>query len=143
MSFIPLMEREIDEIRMKVFEPREGFIILVNRGPRDKFEFCTSCKALLPRRNGAKSSALLPFCRGPWAILSAISIPRVGSLCASTLSEAMPRLGEDPNVATAYPNRLNTNLRGSWMRQCINTLLSSLLIVFVFNKLMSTNYKVR
>lgn len=55
----------------------------------------------------------------------------------------MPRLGEDPNVATAYPNRLNTNLRGSWMRQFINTLVGSLVIVFVFNKLIKTNYKVR
>lgn len=55
----------------------------------------------------------------------------------------MPRLGEDPNVATAYPNRVNTNLRGSWLRQIINTFLGTLLMVFLFNKLIKTDYKVR
>ena len=75
--------------------------------------------------------------------ISAFSSNRVESLCVNILGEAMPRLGEDPNVATAYPNRSNTNLRGSWMRQFVHALLASLLIVFIFNKLIKADYKVQ
>lgn len=54
----------------------------------------------------------------------------------------MPRLGEDPNVATAYPNRHQTNLRGSCLRQLLTTALSSLLLVFVIQKVILSDYKV-
>ncbi|CAM9157215.1 unnamed protein product, partial [Scytosiphon promiscuus] len=40
----------------------------------------------------------------------------------------MPRLGDDPNMATAYPNRASTNLRGSWMRQLAMTLLGTIIV---------------
>lgn len=51
----------------------------------------------------------------------------------------MPRLGDDPNMATAYPDRVNTNLRGSWMRQMLYTMVGTL----VLYKVVCTDYKVR
>lgn len=50
----------------------------------------------------------------------------------------MPRLGDDPNMATAYPNRVNTNLRGGWMRQMLYTMV----MTFVLYKVVFTDYKV-
>lgn len=54
----------------------------------------------------------------------------------------MPRLGEDPNVATAYPNRHQMG-RGGLLRQLLTTALGSLLIYFIFNKVYLTDYRVR
>ncbi|CAN0144713.1 unnamed protein product [Ectocarpus fasciculatus] len=46
----------------------------------------------------------------------------------------MPRLGDDQNMATAYPDRVSTNLRGSWMRQLVMTLVGTLLLYNVVFK---------
>lgn len=48
----------------------------------------------------------------------------------------MPRLGDDPNMATAYPERVN--LRGSWMRQ----LLYTVVLTLVMYKVVFKDYKV-
>lgn len=50
----------------------------------------------------------------------------------------MPRLGDDPNVASAYPNRVSTNLRGSWLKQLIVTAVGTLFLY----KVLFTDYKV-
>lgn len=54
----------------------------------------------------------------------------------------MPRLGEDPNIATAYPNRHHM-VRGGFLRQLLSTFLGSLLIYIFFNKVYLTDYRVR
>ncbi|CAM9236129.1 unnamed protein product [Ectocarpus sp. 12 AP-2014] len=46
----------------------------------------------------------------------------------------MPRLGDDQNMATAYPDRVSTNLRGSWMRQLAMTVVGTLLLYNVVFK---------
>ena len=53
----------------------------------------------------------------------------------------MPRLGEDPNIATAYPTR-RTLSSGGCLRQFVTTALGSLFIFFIFNKVFLTNYRV-
>eukprot|EP00752_Nemacystus_decipiens_P009606 g8583.t1 len=47
----------------------------------------------------------------------------------------MPRLGDDQNMATAYPERVN--LRGSWMRQLLYTMVATL----VMYKIVFTDYR--
>ncbi|CAM9470595.1 unnamed protein product [Ectocarpus sp. 6 AP-2014] len=46
----------------------------------------------------------------------------------------MPRLGDDQNMATAYPDRVSTNLRGSWMKQLAMTVVGTLLLYNVVFK---------
>lgn len=41
-------------------------------------------------------------------------------------------------MATAYPDRVSTNLRGSWMRQLLYTMVMTL----VLYKVVFTDYKV-
>lgn len=54
----------------------------------------------------------------------------------------MPRLGDDPNVATAYPERDRMNLRGRGMRQMVNMVAIILIFFFIMFKLFTNNYKV-
>lgn len=56
-----------------------------------------------------------------------------------SVRDTMPRLGDDPNVATAYPDRVSTNLRGSWVRQMFITIVMTV----VLYKVVCTDYKVR
>lgn len=56
---------------------------------------------------------------------------------------AMPRLGDDPNFATAYPNSLQTNLRGGVLRQCLSTAFWTLCLFLIVKKFFLTDYKVR
>lgn len=42
-------------------------------------------------------------------------------------------------MATAYPDRANTNLRGSWVRQALMTMAAT----FILYKVVFTDYKVR
>lgn len=51
----------------------------------------------------------------------------------------MPRLGDYPNAAPAYPNRVRTNPRGSWLKQLIVTAIGTLFLY----KVIFTDYKVR
>ncbi|CAB1117226.1 unnamed protein product [Ectocarpus sp. CCAP 1310/34] len=46
----------------------------------------------------------------------------------------MPRLGDDQNMATAYPDRVSTNLRGSWLRKLAMTVVGTLLLYNVVFK---------
>lgn len=53
----------------------------------------------------------------------------------------MPRLGDDANVATAYPNRM-PNLRGGWLRQFATTAFGTLLLLLIMKNVIKNDYKV-
>lgn len=55
----------------------------------------------------------------------------------------MPRLGDDPNVATAYPDRSRVNLRGGWMRQMLTTAAGTLFMFFIMTRILTNDYKVQ
>lgn len=55
----------------------------------------------------------------------------------------MPRLGEDANAASAYPDRIRRPiLRGSWLRQLFTTAVGTLLLMLIMKKAFLTDYKV-
>lgn len=54
----------------------------------------------------------------------------------------MHRLGGDPNVANAYPDRGRVNLRGGWMRQMLTTLAGTLFLLFIMTRILKNEYKV-